>query len=54
MEEGPRLLRFEVTAPGDPVEAFRKWLRRRAVPVLRRGRVLLVERQVLEAILRGA
>jgi hypothetical protein len=53
VSEGARLARFEVTAPGDPIGAFRKWLRREAIPVLRRGRILLIERRVLLAALRG-
>lgn len=52
LAEGARLLRFDATA-ASPVPAFRKWLRREAVPVRRRGRVLLVERRELEAALRG-
>jgi hypothetical protein len=46
LEEGARLCRFDATA-AQPVLAFRKWLRRHAVPVVRRGRVLLVDRRVL-------
>ena len=53
LEEGARLCRFDVTAPAAPVNGFRKWLVRQGVPVLRRGRVLLVERRVLMAYLRG-
>jgi hypothetical protein len=45
--EGAELLRFTVTAPKEPVQAFREWLHRHAVPIVRRGRVLLVERRVL-------
>jgi len=51
VDEGARLLRFDVTAPGNPRECFRQYLRRHAVPVLRRGRVLLIDRRVLEATL---
>jgi hypothetical protein len=51
-EEGARLLRFDATAPASAVVSFRQWLRREGVPVLRRGRVLLVERRELEAALR--
>lgn len=48
-----RLLRFDATAPSKPEIACRQWLRRQAVPVLKRGRTLLVERRVIDAILRG-
>ncbi len=47
-----RLLRFDVTAPAKPELACRQWLRRQAVPVLKRGRTLLIERRVIEALLR--
>lgn len=50
LEEGARLCRFDTCQ--DPVQAFRKWLRRQGVPVVRRGRMLLVERRVLDAMLR--
>jgi hypothetical protein len=53
LDEGARLLRFDVTAPGRPRARFLAWLRREHVPVLRRGRVLLVERHVLDAALRA-
>jgi hypothetical protein len=52
LDEGARFCRFDATAQS-PVIAFRKWLHRNSVPVRRRGRVLLVERRVLEAVLRG-
>jgi hypothetical protein len=42
-------LRFDVCA--DPARSCRRWLHRHAVPVVRRGRALLIERRVLEAIL---
>lgn len=47
LDEGARFCRFD--ACQDPVVAFRKWLRRNAVPVRKRGRKLLVERRVLLA-----
>jgi hypothetical protein len=50
--EGAELLRFTVTAPKEPVQAFREWLHRQAIPVLRRGRVILVERAVLLEMLK--
>lgn len=53
VEEGARFCRFDVTAL-NPTVAFRKWLARQAVPVVRRGKVLLIERRVLEAVLRSA
>ena len=53
MREGALLARFDVTAAADPTEAFRKWVRRRALPVLRRGRVLLIRRCVVLAALVG-
>lgn len=49
-EEAARYLRFDVTA-ADPVHAFRRWAARWAVPIRRRGRVLLVERRVLDSAL---
>jgi hypothetical protein len=52
LAEGARFVRFDASSKL-PSKAFRKWLRRHSVPVLRRGRVLLVERRILEAILRG-
>lgn len=51
MEEAARFCRFDATAD-KPAVAFRRWLHRHAVPVVRRGRVLLVDRRVLEATLR--
>jgi hypothetical protein len=51
LEEGARFCRFDATA-ADPADAFRKWLHRHSVPVVRRGRVVLVERRVLEDLLR--
>jgi len=38
-------LRFDVTAPGDPEDATRAWLRRQRPPIatVRRGRVILVD-----------
>lgn len=53
LAEGARHCRFDVTAPGDPVNAFRRWLHRDGVPLVRRGRVLLVERAVLDAFMAG-
>lgn len=52
LEEGAAFLRFDVTA-ANPVVAFRKFLHRHSVPVTKRGRVLLVERRVLEAVIHG-
>src|SRR4051812_49076576 len=49
-EEAARYLRFDVTA-ADPVHAFRRWAARWAIPIRRRGRVLLVERRVLDLAL---
>lgn len=51
LDEGARLLRFDVTAPRSMRQAFRHYLHRHAIPILRRGRVLLVERQILLATL---
>lgn len=51
LDEGAKLLRFDVTAPSDPRKNFRLYLHRHAIPVLRRGRVLLIDRRVLEATL---
>lgn len=46
LEEGARLCRFDATSV-TPTIAFRKWLHRQGVPIVRRGRVLLVDRRVL-------
>lgn len=51
LDEGARFCRFDVTAPKNPLDAFRRWLHRQAVPVVRRGRTLLVEKALLEAML---
>lgn len=53
LDEGARLLRFDQTAPKSVVRAFRQWLRRNGVPVLKRGRTLLIDRRVLDAYVRG-
>jgi hypothetical protein len=46
-----KLLRFDLTAPGDPYRACWQWLRRNAVPIRKRGRTILVERAILEKML---
>lgn len=51
LDEGAKLLRFDVTAPKCVREAFRQYLRGHAIPVKRRGRVILIEKRVLEATL---
>lgn len=51
LEEAADLARFDTCQK--PVVAFRKWAMRAGLPVCRRGRVLLVERRVLEAFLNG-
>ena len=51
LAEAADFCRFDTCA--NPVIAFRKWCRRHHVPVVRRGRVLLVNRQVLEHFLEG-
>jgi hypothetical protein len=50
LDEGARFCRFDATSR-TPVVHFRRWLHREAVPIRRRGRVLLVERRVLEAVM---
>jgi len=52
LSEGAAYLRFDATAK-NPVGAFRKWLHRNNVPIRKRGRVILVERRVLDAITQG-
>jgi hypothetical protein len=52
LDECAVLLRFDVTAPSRPRAACWAWLERHAVPVLRRGRVFLIEREVLTNVLR--
>lgn len=47
LEEAARYLRFDACA--FPVRACLKFLVRQAVPVVRRGRAVLVERRVLES-----
>lgn len=49
LDDVVELLHFDRTAPLHARESCRKWLERQAVPVLRRGRVLLIERAVLAA-----
>lgn len=51
LAEGAIRYRFDVTAPRQPVQAFREWLARNAVPVKRRGRTILVEAAVIDAML---
>ena len=51
VEEIARELRFDATAK-NPRRAALKWLARHAVPVLKRGKTILVERHVIEAVLR--
>lgn len=53
IDEAARFLRFDDC--DNPEECCRKYLHRQAIPITRRGRVLLVERRVLELTLkRGA
>lgn len=49
LREAAELLRFTETAPKAPEQACREWLNRHAIPVIRRGRVYLLERRVLMA-----
>lgn len=49
LAEGARYCRFDDCL--QPVVMFRKWLRRQGVPVVRRGRELLIDRRVLDAVL---
>ena len=49
LREAARLCRFDATAD-HPEVAFRQWARRHAVPALRRGRVLLFDRRVIDAV----
>jgi hypothetical protein len=51
LAEGAIRWRFTVTAPKEPVQALREWLARNAVPIKRRGRVILVETAVVDAML---
>lgn len=51
LAEGATRYRFDVTAPKEPVQAFREWLARNAVPIRRRGRTILVEMAVVDAML---
>jgi hypothetical protein len=52
VDEAARFCRFDATAPQSIAKSFRAWLHRQAVPIIRRGRVLLIEKRVLEAALR--
>lgn len=57
IKELSRELRFDVTAPGDPEDATRAWLRRQKPPIatVRRGRVILVDDfDIQRALKRGA
>lgn len=49
LEEGARYCRFDDCRR--PVVCFRQWLRRQGIPVVRRGRGLLIDRRVLDAVL---
>lgn len=51
MHEGARFARFDDCQ--EPARAFRQWLGRKAVPVVRARGALLVERRVLELVLKG-
>jgi hypothetical protein len=51
LPEGAIRYKFTVTAPKEPVQAFREWLQRNAVPIKRRGRCILVETAVVDAML---
>jgi hypothetical protein len=48
--ETATLLRFNVTAK-NPERACWQWLRRKAIPIRKRGHIVLVERAIVEAIL---
>lgn len=50
ISEVAELLRFTVTAK-NPDSACLQWLRRQNVPTLKRGRLVLVERAIVEAML---
>ncbi len=45
-------LRFTKTAPGDPEEACRAWLRRHRIIGVRRGRTILVDGLDVDRVLR--
>ncbi len=45
-------LHFDERSPSDPVNGFRRWALRWGLPMVGRGRVLLVERAVLREFLR--
>lgn len=49
LDEAAHYARFDYCA--HPTTAFRKWANRKGLPFTRRGRVLLVERRVLESFL---
>ena len=51
LDEGALFCRFD--GDKDPADAFRRWLRRHAVPIRRCGRKLLVEKRVLEVVMSG-
>jgi hypothetical protein len=53
LDECAALLRFDRTAPSRPRAACWAFLERHNVPVLRRGRVFLVKRAVIDAVLQG-
>lgn len=46
-------LDFVTTAPGDPEEACRNWLRRHGIVGVRRGRTILVDGLDVDRALRG-
>lgn len=52
LDQGAALLCFDVTAPSRPRQHFLEFLKRNAIPMVRRGRTYLVEARVLEAVIR--
>jgi hypothetical protein len=46
-------LDFVTTAPGNPEDACRTWLRRHGIVSLRRGRTILIDWRDVERVLRG-
>lgn len=52
VKEAAEKLRFTVSAPANPSDACRKWLRAQGIGFVKRGRVLLVDELDIDAALR--
>ena len=53
LAEAALYLRFDATAPAAPQKACLQYLKRAGIPMLHRGRTLLIEKRVLDGYLAG-